>query len=55
MIEALRESRAPRVSADMALHINEVTLAIQGAVGGRVAEIQTTCPSIEPMPWAVSQ
>jgi len=55
MIQALQESRAPRVSADMALHINEVTLAIQGAAGGRVVEIQTTCPSIEPMPWAVSR
>ncbi len=52
MIDALREGRDPRVSADMALHINEVTLAIQDAVGGRIVDIKTTCPPIEPMPWA---
>lgn len=55
MIDALREARPPRVSADMALHINEVTLAIQDAVGGRVVDMQTTCPPIEPMPWACKQ
>lgn len=55
MINALRESRNPRVSADMALHINEVTLAIQDAVGGRLVDVQTTCPPIEPMPWARKQ
>ncbi len=52
MINALREARTPRVNPDMALHINEVTLAIQNAVGGRVVDVQTTCPAIEPMPWA---
>jgi len=52
MIDALRESREPRVNADMALHINEVALMLQDAVGGRVLDVQTTCPPIEPMPWA---
>jgi predicted dehydrogenase len=52
MMQAIRESRAPRVSADMALHINEVTLALQNAVGGSVIEVQSSCPPIEPMPWA---
>lgn len=52
MINALREARKPRVSGDLALHINEVTLAIQDAVGGRLVDVQTTCPPIEPMPWA---
>ncbi|MGB8331945.1 MAG: Gfo/Idh/MocA family oxidoreductase [Polyangiales bacterium] len=52
MMRARRESRTPRVSADMALHINEVTLALQEAVGGRVIEVQSSCPAIEPMPWA---
>lgn len=52
MMQAVRESRAPRVSADMALHINEITLALQDAVGGRVIDVQSSCPKIEPMPWA---
>lgn len=52
MIQALRESRISRVSADMALHINEITLALQDAVGGRVVEVQSSCPPVEPMSWA---
>lgn len=52
MVQALRESRTPRVAADMALHINEVTLAIQKAVGGHAVDIETTCAPLEPMPWA---
>jgi predicted dehydrogenase len=52
MVQALRESRPPRVAADMALHINEVTLALQDAVGGHAVNIETRCAPLEPMPWA---
>lgn len=50
MLSALREGRPSRMSANFALHLNEVTLAIQNANGMQV--MQTTCPHIEPMPWA---
>jgi predicted dehydrogenase len=52
MIAALRESRPGRLSAGFALHLNEVTLAIQNANGVQV--MQTTCPPVEPMPWATT-
>lgn len=52
MVQSLRESRTPRVGADMALHINEVTLAIQDAVGGNAVNIETRCAPLEPMLWA---
>lgn len=53
MMAALRENRPCRLSADFALHVNEVTLAIQnaGTMNG-VQEMQTTCAPLEPMPWA---
>ena len=50
MFAALRESRPSRMSTAFALHLNEVTLAIQNANG--VQSMRTTCPPIEPMPWA---
>jgi predicted dehydrogenase len=50
MFAALRESRQCRLSAGFALHLNEVTLAIQNANG--LQHMQTVCPPIEPMPWA---
>jgi predicted dehydrogenase len=50
MFAALRESRQCRLSAGFALHLNEVTLAIQSANG--LQHMQTVCPPIEPMPWA---
>jgi len=53
MLLALNESRPSRLSAGFALHLNEVTLAIQG--GGGVHVMQTTCPPIEPMPWALAR
>ncbi len=53
MLDALSEGRESRVSADFALHLNEVTLAIQNAhdVLG-VQEMKTTMPKVNPMPWA---
>ena len=50
MFAALRESRQCRLSTGFALHLNEVTLAIQNANG--LQHMQTVCPPIEPMPWA---
>jgi predicted dehydrogenase len=50
MLEALKESRPSRLSNGFALHLNEVTLAIQNANGMQV--MQTVCPPTEPMPWA---
>lgn len=50
MFSALREKRPSRLSSQFALHLNEVTLAIQNANGSRL--MQTECPNIEPMPWA---
>jgi predicted dehydrogenase len=53
MLEAIATGRPCRLSADFALHLNEVTLAIQNAgdsSGGQV--MQTRCDPMEPMPWA---
>ena len=50
MLSALREKRKCRLSADFALHLNEVTLAIQSGKG--LEYMQTTCPPMDPMPWA---
>lgn len=53
MISALQEGRPCRLSAQFALHLNEVTLAIQNAGSQSGAQdMQTQCPPIEPMPWA---
>jgi predicted dehydrogenase len=51
MVMALKESRPSRLSAEFALHLNEVTLAIQRGSGMQV--MQTMCPTMEPMPWAM--
>ena len=50
MLQALNESRPSRMSAGFALHLTEVVLAIQNANGAET--MQTTCPPMEPMPWA---
>ncbi len=49
LIAAMRESRPSRLSAAFALHLTEVTLAIQK---GGVFTMQTNCPPMEPMSWA---
>ncbi|MEQ9692725.1 Gfo/Idh/MocA family oxidoreductase [Shimia sp. SDUM112013] len=53
MLSAMADDRPSRMSTDLALHVNEVTLAIQNASddSGSVA-MQTRCVPIEPMPWA---
>jgi predicted dehydrogenase len=50
MFSALKEKRPSRLSAKFALHLNEVTLAIQNANGVQI--MKTECPDIQPMPWA---
>ena len=53
MLTAIAENRPCRLSADMALHLNEVTLAIQNAGdSGGAQDMQTRCTPMEPMPWA---
>ncbi len=49
MLSAIAAGRPSRLSGAYALHLTEVTLAI--AAGAR-AEMTTTCPPLEPMPWA---
>ena len=50
MLNSLQEARPCRLSADFALHLNEVTLAIQSSNG--VQHMRTVSPPIEPMSWA---
>lgn len=50
MMAAIREGRPSRLTAEFALHLNEVTLALQSGAG--LQHMQTNCPPIEPMPWA---
>jgi predicted dehydrogenase len=53
MLKAMNERRPCRLSADFALHLNEVTLAIQNAGDFAGVQIMTTSfPLMEPMPWA---
>ena len=54
MVEAIETGRPPRLAGDFALHLNEVTLAIQNAGRSRgVQGMQTHCDRMEPMPWAM--
>jgi predicted dehydrogenase len=53
MADALAEGRPCRASADLALHLTEVTLAIQASGEGAGAQtMQTRCAPVAPMPWA---
>lgn len=53
MLDALDQNRPCRLSNDFALHMTEVTLAIQNAGEHSGAQtMTTTCPPMEPMPWA---
>ena len=53
MRDAIRKNRPCRLSPDLSLHMNEVTLALQnaGEHGGSVA-MQSRFDPVEPMPWA---
>jgi hypothetical protein len=50
VLASIKEARPSRLSIGFALHLNEVTLAIQG--GGGLKVMETVCPPTEPMPWA---
>lgn len=55
MLAALREKRPSRLNADFALHLNEVTLAIQNAGDSAGVQTMTTrCAPIEPLPWTLA-
>ena len=53
LCEAVRDTRPCRLSTDLSLHMNEVTLALQnaGEHGGAVA-MTTSFDPVAPMPWA---
>jgi predicted dehydrogenase len=51
MLSAIRESRPSRLTTAHALHLNEVTLAIQRGDG--LQYMKTSCPAMDPMPWAL--
>lgn len=54
LLESLREGRPCRLSNDFALHMTEVTLAIQGAGERTGAQtMESRCQPMEPMPWAL--
>lgn len=54
MAEAIKQKRTPRLAGDFALHLNEVTLAIQNAGHSTGAqEMTTTCTPLDPMEWTV--
>lgn len=53
MAESIAENRPSRMSADLALHLTEVTLAIQNSGETTGAQKMTThCDPVDPMPWA---
>ncbi|EBA06355.1 Gfo/Idh/MocA family protein [Sagittula stellata] len=52
VLDARREGRPCRMSNDFALHLTEVTLAIQNAREGAAVDMTTRCAPMEPMPWA---
>ncbi|MEM1381594.1 MAG: Gfo/Idh/MocA family oxidoreductase [Pseudomonadota bacterium] len=55
MLDAIAAGRTPRLGGDFALHLNEVTLALQDAGNDVGVQIMTTtCERPEPMPWALS-
>jgi predicted dehydrogenase len=54
MLESISENRPCRLSNEFALHLNEVTLAMQNAGAESGSQVMTTCCSpMEPMPWAI--
>ena len=53
LADAIEEGRTCRMSARHALHVNEITLAIQQPeLGGTPRPMRTRFEPIEPMPWA---
>ena len=55
VLDALAAGRPSRLGGDFALHLTEVTLAIQNARGGAVVDIESRCGTMTPMPWAMDE
>ena len=54
MLAAIGAGRNSRIGGDFALHLTDVTLAIQTAgLGGGAYLPKSRCEKMEPMPWAV--
>ncbi len=54
LLSAIAENRQPRLTSEFALHLNEVTLAIQNSGNSTGAQVmETRCSPMEPMPWAM--
>lgn len=51
MLDAIAKGQLSRIAGDFALHLTEVTLAIQNAGTSGTCEIRSTCAPMEPMPW----
>lgn len=53
MLDAMANGRAPRLAGDFALHLTEVTLAMQNAgLETETQRIQSSFDPLEPMAWA---
>lgn len=53
VLAAIQDGRKTLYLADFALHLNEVTLAIQNSLDSAgVQHMNTICPALTPMPWA---
>ncbi|MGH1504864.1 MAG: Gfo/Idh/MocA family protein [Acidimicrobiales bacterium] len=53
LADAIAADRTPRLSTELGLHIQELTMAIEsGGFGRGVHSMTTTCEVPEPMPWA---
>lgn len=53
ILESLQEKRECRLTAEFALHLTEVTLAIQNSRDSAGVQVmQTKMPQVTPMPWA---
>lgn len=52
MLAAIAAGRPSRLAGDFALHLTEITLAIQNAGTSGAVEITSRAAPLEPMPWA---
>jgi predicted dehydrogenase len=56
LANAIRGQRPPRLSTRYSLHVNEIVLAVSGALAGGGTYAMTTVPDpMEPMPWAMER
>ena len=51
VLDAVATGRPSRLGGDFALHLTELTLAIQNAAANGAVEITSRCAPMEPMPW----